>query len=154
MTDHPCAYQWFLCTEGTIIRRFLTWYFILMIPYICPRGHSEYTIQSNVIAPAQSINVNAIRGDFTMGSVMIFAGLTQWLVYLSLLWYIEALPVFMSSCATFYKHGLTLIPAWISNYIQYKMWDEIIYPFPNVWEWISNFIPYFTGTVITYPCQD
>ena len=25
----------------------------------------------------------------------------------------------------FYWHGLTLIPAWISNYIHYKMWDEI-----------------------------
>ena len=25
----------------------------------------------------------------------------------------------------FYKHGLTLIPAWISNYIHYKVWDEI-----------------------------
>ena len=31
----------------------------------------------------------------------------------------------------FYKHGLTLIPVWISNYIQYKVWDEITYPFPN-----------------------
>ena len=31
----------------------------------------------------------------------------------------------------FYLHGLTLIPAWISNYIHYKMSDEIIYPFLN-----------------------
>ena len=31
----------------------------------------------------------------------------------------------------FYKHGLTLIPAWISNYIHYKLWDEITYPFLN-----------------------
>ena len=31
----------------------------------------------------------------------------------------------------FYKHGLTLIPAWISNYIHYKVWDEITYPFLN-----------------------
>ena len=51
--------------------------------------------------------------------------------------------------------------AWISNYIHYKVWDEIIYPFLNfngatvdVWEWISNFIPHFTGYVITYPCWD
>ena len=43
---------------------------------------------------------------------------------------------------------LTLIPAWIGNYIFYKVWDEITYSFPNfngatveVWEWISNFIP-------------
>ena len=31
----------------------------------------------------------------------------------------------------FYKHGLTLIPACISNYIHYKVWDEITYPFLN-----------------------
>ena len=52
----------------------------------------------------------------------------------------------------------TLLPAWISNYIHYKVWDEITYPFPNfnveVWEWISNFIPHFIGHVITYPCWD
>ena len=27
--------------------------------------------------------------------------------------------------------GLTLIPAWISNYIHYNTWDEITYPFLN-----------------------
>ena len=27
----------------------------------------------------------------------------------------------------FYWHGLTLIPAWISNYMPRKVWDEIIY---------------------------
>ena len=52
--------------------------------------------------------------------------------------------------------GYTLFPAWIGNYIQYKVSDEIIYPFPNfngtaveVWEWINNFIPHFNGHVIT-----
>ena len=51
---------------------------------------------------------------------------------------------------------LTSIPAWISNYIHFKMWDEITYPFPNfncaaieLWEWLSNFIPHFTGHVIS-----
>ena len=49
-----------------------------------------------------------------------------------------------------------LIPAWINNYIYYKMWDEIIYPFPNykgctvdVWEWISNLFPHFIGHMIS-----
>ena len=28
----------------------------------------------------------------------------------------------------FYWHGLTLIPAWISIYLHYKVWDEITYP--------------------------
>ena len=56
---------------------------------------------------------------------------------------------------------IDLIPAWISNYIHYKVWDEITYPFPNfngctveVWEWITNFIPHFTRCVMTYPCWD
>ena len=31
----------------------------------------------------------------------------------------------------FYKHSLTLIPAWLSNHMTCKVWDEIIYPFPN-----------------------
>ena len=45
---------------------------------------------------------------------------------------------------------LPLCLAWISNYINHKMWDEITYPFSNqwcaaieVWEWICNFIPHF-----------
>ena len=31
----------------------------------------------------------------------------------------------------FYQYGLTLIPAWISNYIYNKVWDEITYQFLN-----------------------
>ena len=31
----------------------------------------------------------------------------------------------------FYQYGLTLISTRISNYIHYKMWDEITYPFLN-----------------------
>ena len=61
----------------------------------------------------------------------------------------------------FYYHGLTLIPAGISNRTHYKAWDEITYLFPNfngtaieVWEWISNYIPYITDHVITYPYWD
>ena len=55
----------------------------------------------------------------------------------------------------------TLIQAWISNNIHYKVWDEITYPFPNfndatveVWEWISNFFSHFIMFIITYPCWD
>ena len=61
----------------------------------------------------------------------------------------------------FDRYGLPLIPAGISNYIHYKMWDEITYLFPNfngaavgVWEWIGNFVPHFTGYVIIHPCYD
>ena len=41
------------------------------------------------------------------------------------------MPSVISSRGTFYKHGLTLIPVWIGDYIYNEVWDEIIYPFPN-----------------------
>ena len=51
----------------------------------------------------------------------------------------------------FYKYGLTLIPAWISNHMSSKMWDEITYPFQNfkgytveVWEENGEVIPHYT----------
>ena len=31
-----------------------------------------------------------------------------------------------------FLHGLTLIPAWISNYFHYKVWNEVKYQFPNL----------------------
>ena len=50
-----------------------------------------------------------------------------------------------------------LIPAWISNPMSSKAWDEITYPIINfngcaveVLEWISNFTPLFIMGVITY----
>ena len=56
---------------------------------------------------------------------------------------------------------LTWINFDICNYIHYKVWNEINYPFLNfngdtieVWEWINNFIPHFARHVITYPCWD
>ena len=52
-------------------------------------------------------------------------------------------------------------PSMINNYIQYKVWDGIIYPLPNfkdaafeVWEWISNLMLYSARCMITYPCYD
>ena len=52
-------------------------------------------------------------------------------------------------------------PAWISNYINHKVWDKITYLFSNsngctveVRERISNFIPHFTRHVNTYACLD
>ena len=61
----------------------------------------------------------------------------------------------------FYKYGLSLIPTWVSKYIQVKVRDEITYSFSNFngatiegWDWISNFIVNFTRHVITYLCWD
>ena len=60
-----------------------------------------------------------------------------------------------------YQQVSTFIPAWISNCIHCKAWDEITGPFPNfndeaveVWEWIGNFILNLTRHMITYPCWD
>ena len=39
--------------------------------------------------------------------------------------------MFDDAWGLFYLHRLTLIPAWISNYIHYKVRDEITYPFLN-----------------------
>ena len=59
----------------------------------------------------------------------------------------------------FYRHRLTLIPAWISNHS--KMRDKITNPWPNlngatieVWEWMSNFIPRIIMDVITYSVKE
>ena len=65
------------------------------------------------------------------------------------------------------KSAGVLLLSWINfnanmdDYIHYKVWDEITYPFPNfngcaveVWERISNFIPHFTDRMITYPAPD
>ena len=44
-----------------------------------------------------------------------------------------------------YQHGVTLIPARISNHVPNDAWNEITYPFPNfveAWEYINNLIPY------------
>ena len=37
----------------------------------------------------------------------------------------------MSTWGPFSWHGLTLIPVWITNYMHYKMWNEITSPFPD-----------------------
>ena len=53
------------------------------------------------------------------------------------------------------------LPTRISNYIHYKVWDEITYRFTTVngaavevWKWINNFIPHLTGHVLSYPGQE
>ena len=43
-----------------------------------------------------------------------------------------SMPYTFNGLGRFYYHGLTLIPTRISNYIHYKMWDEITYPFVNL----------------------
>ena len=38
----------------------------------------------------------------------------------------EAAAALVDICGPFYQHGLTLIPAWISNYIHYNVWNELL----------------------------
>ena len=90
--------------------------------------------------------------------------LNQWLL---VYWHIFALLGLNELTVSFsrdtwgsiYKHGLTLIPAWISDYIHHKVCDEMTYPFPNfkgesfeVWEWIRNLISRFTWHMIIHSC--
>ena len=53
-------------------------------------------------------------------------------------------------CTAFYLYVITLILAWMSNYIHYQVWNEITFPFPNaaaveVCKWIYNFTPHSMG---------
>ena len=43
-----------------------------------------------------------------------------------------AIDVTVSQSPVSYLHGLTLIPAWIRNYMPSKVWDEITQPFLNL----------------------
>ena len=59
----------------------------------------------------------------------------------------------------FHYHSWYFISASISNYIHYKVWDEIIYPLTifngctaEVCEWIRSFIPHLKWHVTAYPC--
>ena len=54
-----------------------------------------------------------------------------------------------SSWEPIYQHGLTIIPAWLSKYGHYKVWNKITYLFLNlssaaveVWELIKLISPY------------
>ena len=61
----------------------------------------------------------------------MFVQLLCWNLFL--LWHHVARPFTPShfNWGPFYWHELTVIPAWISNHIHYKVWDGITYPFLN-----------------------
>ena len=53
------------------------------------------------------------------------------------------------------------MPIWVHWPRNSKMYDEIMYPFPNfngctveVWVWIRNSISHYIINMITYPCRD
>ena len=57
-----------------------------------------------------------------------------------------------------YKNELIVIPAWISNGMLSKVWNDITYPCngatAQVWERTSKFISYIMMEVSIYPCWD
>ena len=70
-------------------------------------------------------------------------------------WFTDANSTLITAFSCSLQQALNLIPAWISNHMISKVWDEIAYPFPNfngctveVWEWISNFISHFIMDLI------
>ena len=82
-------------------------------------------------------------------------------------WFLRKRPFSGGLCilptsSPFYYHGLYLISSWIRHHMLSNVWDEIIYPFPNVigcaikvgHAWISNFTPHFIMGVIAYSCWD
>ena len=45
--------------------------------------------------------------------------------------YAKEVTVTVATIGHFYQHGITLIPAWISNHMPSRVWHEITYPFLN-----------------------
>ena len=55
----------------------------------------------------------------------------------------------------FYKHGLTLIPIWISYHMPSRVWDKLTYPMTTeIQELINTLMPYFIIDVIIHLCWD
>ena len=113
-----------------------------------PSGHVKIEMEALSIAHqstmCQWVKIDAWRISCTVCSRFLMRNIA-WLLFIS---------------STFYYHGLTLIPAWICNWIHHKVWIEITYPFLNFndatveyLEWMINFIPHITRHVITYPCR-
>ena len=51
-------------------------------------------------------------------------------------------------CGPFYYHGLTYIPAWISNYIHYMIWEGIINFSPHHTDWVCDHLSLLVLTLI------
>ena len=93
----------------------------------------------------------------------------KWIIVSTTIRYIYYVLIHLDSCSPkmhwhkgpLSQHGLSLIPAWISNHMPSKVWDEITYPFPkrngcivDALEWISNCFSHCIMGVITFPCCD
>ena len=61
------------------------------------------------------------RGQWVNGSTMI--QMLRDMIHVLIYGHIGVNMAVADDLGPFYLHGLTLIPAWISNYIPYKVWD-------------------------------
>ena len=131
--------------------------------YLSLRKTTEHLMGSKWITPCVLLKYVIILAFYHINSTPIFSWLflNKWHSRYKPLLSVVNPQVFKNIRALFTTMDQLLISAWISNHIYYKMWDEIIYQFPNfngaaieVWEWISNFIPHFIGHVISYPWWD
>ena len=56
---------------------------------------------------------------------------------------VREMATYKQNRGSFYWHGIQFIPAWISDYNHYKIWDELTYPIPhfNGSLWLRAFHP-------------
>ena len=95
---------------------------------------------------------------------ILYALLTVSITFISVCHFVQRFTVYTctmcyileTTLGLFYWQKLSVIPAWISNHMPSKVWDEIIFPLSNfngctvdVREWISNFIMQFIMDVLT-----
>ena len=94
-------------------------------------------------AICSSDEYNELFSCDTTATVIMIILCFQWKHLLSKCCHISELPFWLQSSTwiqefriqinywgPFYKHGLTLIPAWSSNHMPSEVWDEITYPDP------------------------
>ena len=152
-----------LSTENgrALIKTLTPWRFFFFFFFFLGGGNYQYPNRYllNTVWP-EKINCVFLAVIFNTLSYIKFIASIPLKVISSKLYWISLFTIMLHQ-GHFYQYGLTLIPAWKSNYIHHKMWGEFLFPFSNsnsatieVWEWISYFIPQFTGHVITYPCWD
>ena len=73
-----------------------------------------------------TITIQLLGSKPSSMSLFCFYKYAQYIIHLKLKQIFNS-----NSSGRFYKHGLTLIPEWISNHVLSKVWGEITYPLLN-----------------------
>ena len=89
----------------------------------CLHDHRNYCWRLGDDKGGQDINSHSIYLFLPRYSGFSTRGVYSSSTYMSALLWVTVWCLYSSySCGPFYWHGLTLIPAWISNYIHYQVW--------------------------------